>query len=80
MDGWFIKKKIAARQYDTFATYVRRDSTVQDTRLTTCTDCRYGIFKHHDFVWTRRGLVHTKCAEGSNETKTTETALYTENR
>lgn len=34
---------------------------VQDNRVSVCTDCRWGIFTHSEYVWTRRGYVHITC-------------------
>ncbi len=42
---------------------------MKDLRISVCTDCERGIFIDHEYVWTSRGLVHTKCEEIKNETK-----------
>jgi len=39
---------------------------VVDTRVSVCTDCRAGIFEHHEYLWTSRGLVHRGCDEIKN--------------
>lgn len=41
-------------------------------RLSTCTECRYGIFRGQSYVWTKIGLVHGPCREKNSldETKT----------
>lgn len=38
----------------------RRES-IQDARISVCTDCKWGIFPGHEYHWTSRGLVHNKC-------------------
>lgn len=49
----------------------------RDQRLTTCTDCKYGIFVNHNKVWTNRGLVHQECEDKRllNEIKNVTSAL-----
>lgn len=37
-----------------------------DQRVSVCTDCKYGIFKFHEYVWTSRGLVHRECDEAQD--------------
>ena len=40
----------------------------EDTRVSVCTDCGWGIFTSHKYSWTNRGLVHDDCYnKGSNE-------------
>lgn len=36
-------------------------SQVGDSRLTTCSNCKYGIFKGTEYKWTSIGLVHEHC-------------------
>jgi hypothetical protein len=40
-----------------------------DNRVSVCTDCRAGIFIQQEYIWTRRGLVHTECELKEDETK-----------
>ena len=42
-----------------------------DQRVSTCTDCKYGIFTFHEYVWTSRGLVHTKCNDKERQDEVT---------
>ena len=52
-----------------------RNGFPQDQRLSTCTDCKYGIFIKN-YIWTGRGLVHVKCEEKRIHALTlSETAL-----
>ncbi len=48
-----------------------------DRRLTTCTDCKWGIFPEHKYQWTNRGLVHCSCEKKrlKNEVERIEAAL-----
>lgn len=61
------------------STVPKKDSGKEDRRMSVCTDCRYGIFEGHDYLWTNRGLVHTICNEENvkreHETSTTAGAL-----
>ncbi len=42
-----------------------------DKRVSVCTDCEKGIFTHHNYLWTGRGLVHQECEDSRlRETKT----------
>lgn len=38
-----------------------RKSQTVDQRVSVCTDCRRSIYIFQEYVWTRRGLVHTLC-------------------
>lgn len=40
---------------------VKRETAIQDTKISVCSDCYWGIFPHHERKWTSRGLVHVKC-------------------
>ena len=38
-----------------------------DKYVTTCSDCRWGIFTNHARVWSNRGLIHVDCANPRGE-------------
>lgn len=48
---------------------------VRDTRVSTCGDCYTGIFEHHDYLWTRRGYVHTECEDKKVEAEVNQGTL-----
>lgn len=39
---------------------------VIDNRVTTCSECRRGIFQDQERVWSSTGLVHAGCDETKN--------------
>ena len=45
-----------------------KGNKIVDKRVSVCTDCRSGIFEHHEYLWTSRGLVHKECDEVKNAT------------
>lgn len=44
-----------------------KPSKDKDLRVSVCSECRYGIFTFHEFIWTDRGLVHTDCNTKRND-------------
>lgn len=53
-----------------------KKSKIEDQRVSVCSDCKAGIFKHHTYLWTRRGLVH----EGCNDKKVDKTEELNETK
>lgn len=48
---------------ETSALTVRRGDKLADQRISVCIDCRWGIFKHHEYIFTSRGYVHKSCED-----------------
>lgn len=63
--------------YDVIPRLKSKKTEHKDLRITTCTDCKYGIFACHKRIWTGRGLVHDYCENQrlANEIKDAEAAL-----
>jgi hypothetical protein len=36
----------------------KQKNKIVDTRISVCNMCNRGIFPHHEYLWTSRGLVH----------------------
>jgi len=42
---------------------IKKGDAIQDTRISVCTDCGWGIFPRHMYKWSNRGLIHVDCTQ-----------------
>jgi len=45
------------------STFNKQNTKVADQRVSVCNVCNRGIFPHHEYSWTNRGLVHDWCVD-----------------
>lgn len=44
-----------------------RKTDIKDKKLSTCSECRRGIFEGQETEWTGKGLIHTECSNDENK-------------
>lgn len=56
----------------------KKRQSKEDHYISSCTDCRWGIFSNMERIWTNRGLVHQTCEDKrlADEVKLSEAALH----